>query len=579
MKIRPIPAFRSATHCLGKAGSAAVLVLLACGEGGTSTEPIPQEGEGEGDGSVQVSRVQVTPSQSEILEGDFVDLVAQVFDTQGSKLTDQSIEWRSSDPVIVSVSATGRATALLPGSAWIVASAAGTQDSASISVLQRAVGIDIIPASATMRLGETIALLATVTDARGDAVEGRVPIWRTSDPSVAALEGGTIVARALGSATITAELDGAQGSASILVAPRRFLAVSAGGLHTCGITTDQEAYCWGFNSLGQLGDGSMVDHLTPVRVLGDYRFSQISAGAGYTCGITTANLAYCWGDNAMMELGNPDPGRQSSVPIHVVTEERYVTVSTGQLSHACALRVGGGAFCWGYNRFGMVGNGSVAHQRFPLPVVGDVDFRSVHSAFFRTCGITALGDAYCWGRGGHAQLANTSVVLEVCSLSLPCITVPVKVNGGIEFLSITTGSAHTCGISLGGEAYCWGWNESGQLGIGSVDSTVVPTTLSGGVTFIQISAAELHTCGVDSQSMAHCWGYNGDGRLGTGSNVDANAPQAVAGGHSFVAVSAGWTHTCGLTDDGTVYCWGDNFRGQLGDGTTVNRETPQQLQF
>src|SRR5207247_1427933 len=137
--------------------------------------------------------------------------------------------------------------------------------------------------------------------------------------------------------------------------------------------------------------------------------------------------------------------------------------------------------------------------------------------------------------------------------------VPVGVSaGGLTFTAVSAGAYHTCGLTTGGAAYCWGSNDNGELGNGSTTSSSVPVAVTApGLTFTAVSAGGCHTCGVTPSGAVYCWGSNAYGQLGNGSTTSSSVPVAVsAGGRTFTAVSAGYLHTCGLTSGGAGYCWG-----------------------
>jgi alpha-tubulin suppressor-like RCC1 family protein len=115
-----------------------------------------------------------------------------------------------------------------------------------------------------------------------------------------------------------------------------FLQVSGGGGHSCGVTTDNRAYCWGENHYGQLGDGTFgTDRVRPAAVLGGLQFVQVSLSGAHTCGVTTDRRLYCWGFNFFGQLGDGSSLHQHA-PVVVAGGRQFRSVEVGQI-HTCAL--------------------------------------------------------------------------------------------------------------------------------------------------------------------------------------------------------------------------------------------------
>lgn len=509
--------------------------------------------------------------------GETLDLTATAYDAKGSRLSGRAVRWSSRDPEVATVSGDGRVEALQPGRSWIRAEVEEAADSTTVTVLPPIGELTITPRSAYLALDDTLRFGVRVIDGEGRMVTDPAVTWSSGDPVVATVSAdGTVTAVGLGQSAVVAKAESLVDTAFVTVVPPLFVAVSAGHGHSCGITTAGVAYCWGANWAGQLGIGDTTGSAFPARVGTGERYGTISAGLGYTCGVTRGGRAYCWGDNKMMELGNPAVTPNSPAPVSVAGDREFVSVSTSEMSHSCALTPDGVAYCWGYNRFGQVGNGSTANEPTPFPVLGGLAFLTLRSGYMRSCGIAADGAVYCWGRGGYAQIGDPAATLETCS-GLPCSTIPRRLQSSLSFSSVSTGAMHSCAVTAAGEALCWGWNEEGQLGNGTRDSVVTPTPVAGGLAFLEVSAGQGHSCGLAGDGAGYCWGHNEDGRLGTGTTAPSMVPVPVAGGIALRSISAGASHTCGVAVDGSLYCWGDNAEGQLGDGTREPRLEPVSL--
>ncbi|GIW53238.1 MAG: hypothetical protein KatS3mg081_2593 [Gemmatimonadales bacterium] len=265
----------------------------------------------------------------------------------------------------------------------------------------------------------------------------------------------------------------------------KFEAITLGEYHTCGLTAAGKAYCWGGDSWGQLGDGgSAAARTAPTSVAGNLVFKDISAGPEHTCALTFDGVAYCWGYNGRGQLGDGTTVAKGS-PVAVSTNLVFDEIQAGGW-HTCALTTAGVAHCWGQNNAGQMGDGTTTDRTTPVAVSGDYVFKQIEARRDHTCGLSVTGAVYCWGLNTSGQVGDGTTSNR---------TVPTPVLGGLSFEAITTGGGHTCGLLLGGEMYCWGYNDHGQLGDGSTTSRSSPTAVLGGVKFGSPQLGALSTPG------------------------------------------------------------------------------------
>ena len=258
-------------------------------------------------------------------------------------------------------------------------------------------------------------------------------------------------------------LAAATSAAFDITLPLTFAAVSAGGYHTCGVTTAGTAYCWGS---GLLGDGTIRitnGQTSPVAVLGGLTFASVSAGRDHTCGVRTAGMAFCWGQNLDAELGDGTTTSRTS-PVAVLGGLTFATASAAWF-YTCGLTPGGAAYCWGLNYSGQLGDGTTTQRPSPVAVGGGLTFAAVSTGGYHTCGVTTAGMAFCWGENLDAELGDGTTTSR---------TSPVAVLGGLSFARVSAGVAHTCGVTTGGAAYCWGYNAAGELGDGTTTDRLSP---------------------------------------------------------------------------------------------------------
>jgi alpha-tubulin suppressor-like RCC1 family protein len=277
-----------------------------------------------------------------------------------------------------------------------------------------------------------------------------------------------------GNATFGRLGDGVNGIGGA-VAPRavagtlRFAGMSAGYDNSCGLLAGGALWCWGDGSFGQLGNGAFSTYsLSPVSVSGGLTFVAVSAGAQHGCGIAAGGAAYCWGYNGLGALGN-GTSRDTALPAVVSGGFVFVAISSGR-NHTCAVTVDSAAYCWGYNDFGRLGDGSTTASTVPVAVAGGLHFAMIGAGGYHSCGLTSGGQAYCWGRNESGQLGDGTTTNRL---------LPVAVGSGLSFAAVTTGWRHTCGVTTAGAVYCWGLNDHGQLGDGTTSSRSAPRRISG----------------------------------------------------------------------------------------------------
>ena len=320
-----------------------------------------------------------------------------------------------------------------------------------------------------------------------------------------------------------------------------------------------------------LGDGDNSPHSTSVPlavstagVLGGKTLVRIAAGGLNTCALDTAGKAYCWG-YAWLGDGN---GGGSAYPVAVATSGvlagkilTSITVSAGFGDNTtCALDSTGKAYCWGVGTAGQLGNNTTSNSVSPVAVdfTGVLAGRSLIDISLggeQTCAVDSTGKAYCWGLGAGGQLGNNGIA----NSAVPVAVDTSGVLAGRTLTDISAATGYVCAVDSIGKAYCWGYNDRGQLGNNSTAGSTVPVAvdtadvLAGRVlTSISSGPVEAHTCALASTGRAYCWGSGSDGQLGNNQTADSQVPvevytSGVLSGATLTAIETGYGHTVALT--------------------------------
>ncbi|HEY0994973.1 MAG TPA: FG-GAP-like repeat-containing protein [Gemmatimonadaceae bacterium] len=445
-------------------------------------------------------------------------------------------------------------------------------------------------------------LMVQVRDALGNPVPGTVVYFRAlgggsvdADSVIADADGIAAAPRWTTSITPTrnqlvAEVH-AIPSVSATVTTQWRREFSAGATSACGYMYGP-TLCWGNNANGQLGTFAEAYAATPTDIGFDYSVveSFASGAAQHNCVVKTggatgmAGAVTCWGRGGFGQLGNDAAGDGTkNAPVDVATTVAFASVSVGRLS-TCGVATNGDGYCWGANQHGALGTTLVdvdANALKPTPIDGGHSWKQVAAGWLHGCGITTDGDLYCWGDNTYGQLGNGSA-------GATPTRVPTKVNDE-KWVDVAVGAWHTCGVTDWGGLYCWGSNESGQLGTGDTNPRSTPAYVNSTSAFTNVVTQSYYgdglpagvsapattanhgaasTCALAIDGTAYCWGWNGAGQVGDGSTTTRTTPVAVSTTLRFNALVMGDAFTCGIRGP-AMHCWGANQLGQFGSGSTT----------
>ena len=419
---------------------------------------------------------------------------------------------------------------------------------------------------------------------------------------------------AKGQATATPGATPIGGPTTVATGPA--LTVRAGSQHACAVTTGKTVNCWGKGDFGQLGQGSGGTNGVAA-VVGLGSVDKIAAGGDHTCALDAAGQVWCWGRGDAGQLGNGQsgPGVQSAVPIKVVASAAAApgalcaglgycddgdpcttdvcTASTGKCDHppaddgmacgtqasgklcvagacktpwavelalgygfTCARKVTGALSCFGGNGQGTIGAGVTTGVSYPTPVAV-TGFASgavaMAASDYQACAVRGDGKVLCWGSNSGLALGNGASLGFVQ-------TTPSEVTGLTDKIGVAMGMDTGCAWNAKGDLHCWGLNDNGQAGTGTVSTvspySVAPSLVTGVSGVVQVSIGAVHSCARTADSKLWCWGLD-SGALGTlaPSGKAQPVPTQIAAAGPIAAVAASAYNTTVLDASGYAHAW------------------------
>lgn len=301
-------------------------------------------------------------------------------------------------------------------------------------------------------------------------------------------------------------------------------AITAGKNHTCVLTSQNGIKCWGVNADGQLGDGTFTNRSTPVDVSGlTSDVVAISASLFNTCALTTTGTVKCWGKNSFGQIGDGTTTTRN-LPTNVLgLPDNIKAIATSGLTN-CAVNENSGVLCWGDKD--AIGNEvTQTFSTIPIAVTGLSSGVSVLAggdlSFFA---VMNDGGVKSWGADGNGQQGD--------GLALgPKRKIPDYVSGigpgsGASDLSTMGAGTHTCVIFLNSPLKCWGQNGNSQASADGSVSNAQPPSLINNIAekVIGVATGATSTCVIIQGGTVKCWGKNNNGQLGDGTLNEQSLP-------------------------------------------------------
>ena len=328
--------------------------------------------------------------------------------------------------------------------------------------------------------------------------------------------------------------------------PRRLSAAH----HTVTVTADGQLWAWGWNSSGQLGDGTTTDRHSPVRIGEASNWASVAAGWRHTAAVTTDGQLWAWRDR--VELVDGTFIIHHSIPVRIGEASNWASVAAGYY-HTVAVTTDGQLWAWGGNSSSPVRIGTASN------------WASVAAVDRHTVAVTTDGQLWAWGFNGYGQLGDGTTTNR---------TSPVRIGEEHNWASVAAGGLHTVAVTTDGRLWAWGNNHNGQLGNGTRIDSHSPVLICEARNWVSVAAVGLHTVAVTTDGQLWAWGWNSSGQLGDGTTTDRLSPVRIGEANNWTSVAAGAMHTIAVTTDDQLWAWGHNSNGQLGDGTTITRPSP-----
>ena len=392
---------------------------------------------------------------------------------------------------------------------------------------------------------------------------------------------------------------------NFILKSKKIMQTVNGNGYSLALSADGTVYTWGRNEYGQLGNGvTATNSPVPVAVktagtpMEGKTIVQISAKVWYALALASDGTVYSWGFNSWGQLGNGTSGtaNNASAPVAVKTagtpmEGKTIVQVAAGATHSLALATDGTIYAWGKNEYGQLGNDSTTNSPVPVAVktagtpMDGKTIIQIHAGYEHSLALAFDGTVYAWGRNNSGQLGKNDATDTHIPAAVQTLGTPMA---GKVIVQLAAGNSQSMALASDGTVYTWGWNQYGQLGNGTTTNSRIPVavvttgTPLAGKTISQIAAGNAHALAMTDDGAIYSWGWNQYGQLGNNSTINSSLPVIVkttgtplAGKMITQIASGGSPNSLVLANDGTMYTWGWGQHGQLGNGTIgTDAKTP-----
>jgi alpha-tubulin suppressor-like RCC1 family protein len=369
-------------------------------------------------------------------------------------------------------------------------------------------------------------------------------------------------------------------------AATRVRAVGSGEYHSLAVTSTGGVLAWGWNMVGQLGNGSTNGSDVPVKVKlpAGTKVTAVAGGFAHSLALTSSGAIVAWGKNYNGDLGTGTT-TDSDVPLKVTLPvgTKVIAIAAGT-DHNLAATSTGSALAWGLNNYGQLGNGGTGSSSVPVSVTlpAGTKVTAVAAGSLHSLAVTSTGGVLAWGYNLDGELGDGTRT----SSDVP---VKVKLPAGTKVVAVAAAGFTSLALTTTGAVLAWGYNKDGELGDGNLTSSDLPVKvkLPPGTKVVAIAARGFlggvgaiipgpgHSLALTSTGAVFAWGDNNDGELGNGSTKASAVPAKVKlGSVKVTGIAAGFGDSLAVTSSGAVLAWGANDFGQLGDGSYEQSDVP-----